>query len=98
MLNLSLNELKLITKSTGIRDYKSMSKEGLLSALSESELLESEKNLDNVKIKKIREGFNKLKDRFSKPKIKEIRKNLDEIENKKNLSKSKMKEIEEKSL
>ena len=98
MLNLSLNELKLITKSTGIRDYKSMSKEGLLSALSESELLESEKNLDNVKIKKIREGFNKLKHRFLKPKIKEIRKNLDEIENKKNLSKSKMKEIEEKSL
>ena len=98
MLNLLLNELKLITKSRGIRDYKSMSKEGLLSALSESELLESEKNLDNVKIKKIREGFNKLKDRFLKPKIKEIRKNLDEIENKKNLSKSKMKEIEEKSL
>ena len=98
MLNLSLNELKLLTKSTGIRDYKSMSKEGLLSALSESELLESEKNLDNVKIKKIREGFNKSKDRLLKPKIKEIRKNLDEIENKKNLSKSKMKEIEEKSL
>ena len=53
------------------------------------------KNLDNVRIKKIGEDFNKLKDRFLKPKIKEIRRNLYEIENKKNLSKSKIKEIEQ---
>ena len=52
MLNLSLNELKLIAKSAGIRGYKSMSKKGLLSALSESESVESEENLDNKKIKK----------------------------------------------
>ena len=45
-----------------------MSIERLLSALSESESVESEKNLD----KKIREYFNKLRDRFSKLKIKEI--------------------------
>ena len=37
MLNLSLNELKLVAKSRGLKDYKSMSKERLLSALSESE-------------------------------------------------------------
>ena len=37
MLNLSLNELKLVAKSRGIKDYKSMSKERLFSALSESE-------------------------------------------------------------
>ena len=37
MLNLSLNELKLVAKSRGIKDYKSMSKERLLSVLSESE-------------------------------------------------------------
>ena len=53
------------------------------------------KNLDNARIKKIGEDFNKLKDRFLKPKIKEIRRNLYEIENKKNLSKSKIKEIEQ---
>ena len=76
MLNLSLSELKLITKSRGIRGYKSISKERLLSALSESESVESEKNLDNAKIKKIIEEFNKLKDRFLKPKIKEIKRNL----------------------
>ena len=45
-------ELKLIAKSTGIRGYKSMSKERLLSALSESESGESEENLDNKKITK----------------------------------------------
>ena len=33
MLNLSLDELKLISKSRGIKRYKSMSKDGLLSAL-----------------------------------------------------------------
>ena len=43
-LNLSLNKLKLIAKSRGIKGYKSMSKERLLSAFSESELVESKKN------------------------------------------------------
>ena len=76
MLNLSLSELKLITKSRGIRGYKSISKERLLSALSESESVESKKSLDNAKIKKIIEEFNKLKDRFLKPKIKETKRNL----------------------
>ena len=71
-----------------------MSKERLLSALSKSESAKSKKNLDNTKIKKIRKDFNKWRDRFLKPEIKEIRKSLYEIENKKNLSESKIKEIE----
>ena len=70
MLNLSLNELKLLTKKRGIIGYKSMCKERSLSALSESESVESKS------LKKIREDFNELRDRFSKPQIKEIRKNL----------------------
>ena len=41
MLNLSLNELKLVAKLRGIKGYKIMSKEKLLSALSESESVES---------------------------------------------------------
>ena len=47
----------------------------------------------HAKIKKIREDFNELRDRFLKPKIREIGKNLYEIENKKKLSASKLKEI-----
>ena len=39
-LNLSLNELKLVVKSRGIKGYKTMSKERLLSALSESQSVE----------------------------------------------------------
>ena len=95
MLNLSLNELKLIARGRRIKGYKSMSKERLLSALNESKSTESEKNFHNARIKQIREEFNKLRDRFLKPKIKEIWRNLYDIENKKNLSESKIKEIEE---
>ena len=90
MLNLSLNELKPTAKMRRIKGYKNMSKERLLNALDESE---SAKSLNNAKIEKIKEDFNKLRDRFLKPKIKEIRKNLYEIKNK-NLSESELKEIE----
>ena len=37
MLNLSVNELKQIAKSRGIKDYKSMSEDRLLSAIDASE-------------------------------------------------------------
>ena len=55
MLNLPLNEWRLIAKNRGIKGYKSMSKERLLSALNESELVkEIEKNFVDARIKKIR--------------------------------------------
>ena len=85
----------MVAESRGIKDYRSMSKERLLSALSKSKLVESKISFDDKKLKKIREDFNKLRDRFLKLKIEEIRKNLYEIKNKKNLSYSKIKEIEE---
>ena len=53
MLNLSLKELKLVAKSRGIKGYKSMSKERLLSALSESELAESKNSFDVERLEKI---------------------------------------------
>ena len=83
MPNLSLDELKQIPKMRRIKSYKNMSKETLLSALDEPE-----RNFNNARTKKIREDFNNLK-------INEIRGNLYEIENKKILSKSKIKEIEQ---
>ena len=57
---------------TRIKCYNNMSKERLSSVFSE---LESAKSLDNAKIKKIKEDFNELRNRFVKPKLKEIRKN-----------------------
>ena len=72
MLNLSLNELTLVTKVRGIKGYKSMSKEILLSALSESESVRSatpliKNSFDDERLKKIRKDFNELRDRFSNP-------------------------------
>ena len=90
-INLSLNEWKQTAKITRIKGYKSRCKERLLSAISESE---SAKSVNNAKMKTIREDFNELRDWLLKPKIKQIRKNLYEIENKKNPSASKLKEIE----
>ena len=78
MQNLSLNKLRQIAKIRRIKGYNNMSKGRLLSFLSESE----SKTLDNAKIKKIKEDFTELGDRFLKPKIKAIRKSLYEIENK----------------
>ena len=45
-----------------IKGYKNMPKERLMSVLSESESTTSKKNLDNAKIKKDKENFNKLRD------------------------------------
>ena len=93
--NLLLNELKQIAKMRRIKNYKNMSKERLLSALDESESAESKNNFDNARIKNIKEDFNKLRYGFLKLKIKKNRKNLHDIKNPRNLSKSKTKEIEQ---
>ena len=81
MVDLSLNELKQVAKSRGIKGYKIMSKERLLSALSKSESVEcatplTKNSFNDERLKEIREDLNELRDRFSKPEIKEIRKNL----------------------
>ena len=104
VVSLSLNESKLIAKIRGIKGYKSMSKDELLSAPNASESLkESERNFDDpkpktnffkVRIEKIRKEFNESRHKSSKSKTNEIKRNLYEIENEKNLFESKIKEIE----
>ena len=69
MPNLSLDELKQISKMRRIKGYKSISKETLLSALDESE-----RNFNNARTKKIIEDFNNLKDKVLKPKLKKLEK------------------------
>ena len=63
-LDLPLNELKLVAGNRGIKGYKRMSKKRLLSALNKSKLLESKNSFNDKRLKKIREDFNKLRDRF----------------------------------
>ena len=62
MLNLSLNELKLIAKSRGIKGYKTMSEERLLSALNPLESMkESEAMPTSTKINKTNREIRKKK-------------------------------------
>ena len=77
MLKLLQNELEQIAKTRCLKEYQNMSKEGLLIALLKSErslteLYESKSN--NAKIEEIKKSFNELRDKFSRSKIKEIRK------------------------
>ena len=81
-INLSLNDLKTFEKIKDIKRYKSMSEEKLISSIYEL-VKESKKNFDYARTEKIKKDFNELRDRRSKPKMKEIRKNLYRIENKK---------------
>ena len=80
MLNLSLKELKVVTKMRSIKGYKSLSEYELLSDLNSSKT-----NFSKARIEKIRKEFNESKHKFSKSKRNEIRKNLYEIENEENL-------------
>ena len=70
------------------RQQKANSHKKIFFALHIRMLAGSRNNFNNGRIKKIREGFNKSRDTFLKPKIKEIRRNLYKIENKENPSKS----------
>ena len=90
MLNLSLNKLKLIAKSRGIKGYKSMSKERLLSFLNESESVKgSEKNFDDARIEKIKNDFNELRQKYLR-----LEKIFIKQKTKQNLSTTKTKDIE----
>ena len=62
MLNLSTKELKAITKIRGIKGYKSMPEDELLSALNSSKPIRKGKkqktNVSKARIEKIRKEFN----------------------------------------
>ena len=96
-LGLSSEELKAIAEMRGIKGYESMSESELLSAITPSKKAKKGKkqktDFSEARIEEIRKEFNELRYKL-KLKIKEIRKNLYEIENEKNLSESKIKEIE----
>ena len=83
MSNLTLNELKLVAKSRGIKDYENESEDKLIKILSEPK---TKTSYSKRKIRDIRKDFNKPRYKFSKSKIIEIRKNLYNIKNPENLS------------
>ena len=80
MINLSLDELKLIAKSKNIRDYKNKSENDLIKILSKPK---PRTNLSKTKKKEIKKGFSELRYGFSKSKISEYRRSLYNIKTKK---------------
>ena len=82
MLNLALKELKVVAKMRGIKSYKDMSEDEVLSAFNLSEA-----NFSKARIEKIRKKNSESRHKFSKSKINDIRRNILELE--KNLSKTK---------
>ena len=71
ILNLLIKELRVIAKMRGIKGYKSLSEDELLTTLNLSKT-----NFSEARIQKIRKEFNESRHKFSKSKINEIRKNF----------------------
>ena len=70
---------KLLAQERGIKSYKSMSEDGLLSALISSKPVKAKKpkiKFSKARIEKIRKEFNESRHKFSKSEINEIRRNL----------------------
>ena len=69
-LNFIIRRLKknieLLARERGIKNYESMSRDKLLSALKSSQ------NKNNARIEKIREEIKKLQHKFSREELKEI--------------------------
>ena len=66
MINLSLDELKLVAKNRNIKDYENKSKKDLIKVLSE---LKPKRKIDKKKLEEIRKIFYELRHKFSKKEI-----------------------------
>ena len=91
MINLSLDELRLIAPNRNIRDYENKSEEDLIKALSEPK---PKIRINKKKLEEIRKDFNELRHKFSKKEIDKYRKTFYDIKNYKHLSESEIEELE----
>ena len=80
MINVSLDELKLIAKSRDFKDYKEKSEENLIKILSEPK---PKISLSKKKIKEIEKDLGELRLMFSKSKTNKFRRTLYNIKIKK---------------
>ena len=91
MINLSLDELRLIVQNRNIRDYENKSEKDLIKALSEPK---PKIRINKKKLEEIRKDFNELRHKFSKKEIDKYRKTFYDIKNYKHLSESEIEELE----
>ena len=98
MINLSLDELKLITQNRIISGYENKSGKDLIKALSvpqpKPEPKPKLKIRINKKLEEIRKAFYELRHKFTKKEADKYRKDFYDIKNYKNLSESEIKEAE----
>ena len=69
MINLSLDELRLIAENRNIRDYENKSKKDLIKAISEPKSKPKIKIINKKKLEEIKKDFNELRYKFSKKEI-----------------------------
>ena len=71
MINLSLDELKLVAKNRNIEGYENKSEDDLTKILSEPK---PKTSISKKKLKEIEKDFRKLRHKFSKKEIDKLRK------------------------
>ena len=91
MINLSLDELKLVAKNRNIKGYEKKSEEDLIKILSEPK---PKISITKKKLKEIEKDFSELRHKFSKEEIDRFRKSVYNIKNHKNVYASEIREAE----
>ena len=81
MINLSLDELKLIAQNRNIQGYENKSEDDLMKILSEPK---PEISITKKKLKEIEKDFSELRHKFSKEEIDKFRKSFYNTKNHKN--------------
>ena len=96
MINLSLDELKLVAQSRNISDYENKSEKNLVKALSKpipKPKPKLEIRINKKKLEETRKDFNELRHKFSKTEIDKYRKAFYDIKNYKHLFTSEIKKV-----
>ena len=92
MINLSLDELKLIAQNRNISDYENKSEKDLVKALSKAK---PKIRIKKMKLEEIRKDFYELRHKFSKKEVDKYRKAFHDIKNYKYFSESEIEVVRE---
>ena len=91
MINLSLDELKLVAKNRNIKGYEEKSEEDLIKILSEPK---PKISITKKKLKEIEKDFSEFRHKFTKEEIDRFRKRFYNIKNHENVYTAEIREVE----